>query len=167
VEEITDTPTAAPTPTDDDSPIPETWEAYLDFSGQSYYYNPDTGVTRWERPVALPTGLCAIDESELPLVFRTASICTADEPWPEGLVCFVDANFTKISTEVPTVKSAEALTSVDLPHPHQGLHLCQDLLIASEVLLLMVPHVKQRVLVPAVLESTIVLVLQARFFVMV
>ncbi len=35
VEEITDTPTAAPTPTDDDSPMPETWEAYLDFSGRS------------------------------------------------------------------------------------------------------------------------------------
>jgi hypothetical protein len=116
--------------------------------------------------MALPTGPCAIDESKLPLVFRTALICTADEPCPEGLVCFTDANFTKISTEVPTVKSAEALTSVDLPHPHQGLHLHQDLLIASEVLLLMVPHVKQRVLVPAVLESTIVLVLQARFFVM-
>ncbi len=167
MEEITDTPTAAPTPTDDDSPIPETWEAYLDFSGWSYYYNPDTGITQWERPVALPTGLCAIDESKLPLVFRTASICTADEPCPEGRVCFMDADFTKISTEVLTVKSAEAPMSVDLPHPHQGLHLRQDLLIASEVLLLMVPHVKQRVLVPAVLESTIVLVLQARLFVMV
>ena len=55
-EEETFAPSTAP-PTDSpssDKPLLEPWKAYVDFSGRPYYYNPDTGVTQWEKPVAPP-----------------------------------------------------------------------------------------------------------------
>ena len=91
-------------PTVDGRPLLEPWEAYVDFSGRSYYYNPDTGVTQWERPVAPPTGLCAKDETELMFVFRTAPVCTPDQICPEGLICFYEVDFTNQSTEATAVK---------------------------------------------------------------
>ena len=94
-------------PTDDVRPLLEPWKAYIDFSGRSYYYNPDTDVTQWERPVA---GLCAKDETELPLVFRNTPVCTPDQICPEGLLCFYDVDFTKKSTEATAVESTNPPT---------------------------------------------------------
>ena len=104
-------PTVTPT-VDMSTPLPQPWKMFVDFSGKPYYFNPETGVTQWERPRSPPSGLCATDEAELPLVFRTASVCSESQPCDIGLQCFMDIDFKEETiqpTSAPTTESPISL----------------------------------------------------------